>query len=96
MGDVVSSVFGGIGDIFGSLFGGGADDVQEQVLPPSAVETQAQRDQKELLEAREEDAARRRDARQKVITARAAGPQTLFKREGEIPKATKLGGGRRA
>lgn len=34
--------------------------------------------------------------RTKVATARAAGPQTLFTRPGEIPRATTLGGGQRA
>ena len=96
MGEVVSSVFGVAGDIFSSLFGGGAADVQEEVLPPSAGETQAQKDQKELLEAKKTAAERDREARQKVITARSAGAQTLFKREEAIPKATKLGGGRKA
>ncbi len=93
MGDVLSSVF----DVATlGLFSGGAAGVQEEVLPPSDEETQAQKDQRELLEAREREAARQSGARQKVITARTAGAQTLFKREGGIPKATKLGGGRRA
>lgn len=71
-------------------------DPVAQIKPPSGLETAAQKEQKELLKAKEAAATRIREARQKVITARTAGPQTLFKREGEIPRAVKLGGGRRA
>jgi len=92
MGGVISSIFSGIT----SLFGGGADEVKEVIEPPSGLETAAQLEQKELLAAQEKVASRRREARQKVITARAAGPQTLFKRPDEIPRAVKLGGGRRS
>lgn len=67
-----------------------------EVAGPSAAEIEAQKEQDELLKTRERKAAAERGSRQKVITARAAGPQTLFKREGEIPRAVKLGGGRRA
>jgi hypothetical protein len=91
MGDVLSTIFTGIAGIFG-----GGSEPQEQVQKPSVQETTAQKEQKELLTARETQATREREARQKVITARTAGPQTLFKREGEIPRAVKLGGGRRA
>lgn len=96
MTNVVSSIFEGVGDVFSSLFGGGAGDVQEVVTGPSAQETKAQKEQTELVAARERVAGREREARQRVITARTAGAQTLFKRAEEIPRATKLGGGRRA
>ena len=91
MGDVVSSIFTGIAGIFG-----GGPQPQEQIQGPSAAETAGQKETTELLSAQETLATREREARQKVVTARATGPQTLFKREGDIPRAVKLGGGRRA
>ena len=91
MGDAISSIFTGIAGIFG-----GEKQPQEQIQAPSAEETTAQKETTELLTAQEKVAASEREARQRVVTARAAGPATLFKREGEIPRAVKLGGGRRA
>ena len=69
---------------------------QPQIAAPSKVETEAQKTQRDITAAEKTKAAREAEGRAKVITARAAGPQTLFKREGEIPRAVKLGGGRRA
>jgi len=91
MGNAVGSIFKGISGIFGL-----SPQPQEKVQGPSQAETAGQKDTEELLDAQEKLAARERAARQKVITARSAGAQTLFKREGEIPRAVKLGGGRRA
>ena len=100
MGDAISSFFQASIDLpvnlFNTVFGGGADAVQPVVKGPSTQETTAQKEQKDLLQAKEILQAKEREGRQKVITARAAGPQTLFKRADEIPKATKLGGGRRS
>lgn len=67
-----------------------------QIAAPAAAETEAQKTQDDITKAEETRTAKEAAGRAKVITARAAGPQTLFKREGEIPKAVKLGGGRRA
>lgn len=65
----------------------------------TATETSIQKEQRlqeGLIEAKAVDQAQKANERSQIITARAAGPQTLFKREGEIPRAKKLGGGRRA
>ena len=66
-----------------------------QIAAPAPVETEAQTTQDEITKAEEVKTAQEAEGRAKVVTARAAGPQTLFKREGEIPKAVSLGGGRR-
>jgi len=49
-----------------------------------------------LIAAKGKVQAKEREARTRIITAGAAGPQTLFKRADEIPKALRLGGGVRA
>jgi len=86
---------GGVIDtIVGAIFGK-PDDPPPQIAAPAPVETEAQKTQEDITKAEEVKAAKEAEARAKVISARAAGPQTLFKREGEIPKAVKLGGGRR-
>lgn len=70
-------------------------EAKPQIAAPSAVETEAQKTQDEITKAQETKAAREAESRSKIITARTAGPSTLFKREAEIPKAVKLGGGAR-
>lgn len=62
--------------------------------PPARQEIQAQKQQEDLVDQKKRKEAQEREARGKTITARAAGPQTLFTRPGQIPKARKLGGGR--
>lgn len=64
----------------------------------TAAETTIQKEQRlqeATIEAKGAAQATEQQARSEIITERAAGPQTLFKREGEIPRATQLGGGRR-
>lgn len=63
--------------------------------PETAIEKE-QRFLEGLVEQEETVQAKERKARSEIITARAAGPQTLFKRADEIPLPTKLGGGREA
>lgn len=77
------------------LFSPAQNEAPPQIAAPSAVETAAQKTQDDLTQAREAKEARDADARSKVIAASSAGAQTLFKREGEIPKAVRLGGGAR-
>jgi len=74
-------------DVFSSLFGIGDKD-------PSAAEKQAQAKQEALAGAKARRETSERSARGKIITARAAGPQTLFTRAGSIPRPRALGGGR--
>jgi len=93
VGGVVSSIFSGIGNIVGSLFG--ASQPQQQIQGPSAEEVTAQNKQKALTESKARRESSERATRGRIITARAAGPQTLFTRPGQIPKARTLGGGLR-
>ncbi len=62
--------------------------------PETSIQKE-QRLQESLIESKASAQAVEAQERSEIITARAAGPQTLFKREGEIPRAKKLGGGRR-
>lgn len=61
--------------------------------PETAIEKE-QRLQKGLITAKETAQAVEKKDRSEIITARAAGPQTLFQREDEIKLPVKLGGGR--
>ena len=66
---------------------------ESQPQGPSAEEIAAQKKQATLTEAKAKRETAERAARGKIITARAAGPQTLFTRPGQIPRPVKLGGG---
>lgn len=83
-----------MGAILSSIFGGAQP--QPETQGPSAEEIAAQKKQKALTEVKTRRETSERAARGKIITARAAGPQTLFTRPGQIPRAIKLGGGQRA
>jgi hypothetical protein len=63
---------------------------------PSAEELAEQKRLEEQAKKRAALARAKGIERTKVATARAAGPQTLFTREGQIPRAVNLGGGQRA
>jgi len=63
---------------------------------PSAEELAEQKRLKEQADKKAALAKARGVERTKVATARAAGPQTLFTRPGQIPRPIKLGGGQRA
>ncbi len=78
-------------EILSSIFG--RSEPKAQVQGPSAEETAAQKKQEALTDAKTQRETSERATRNKIITARAAGPQTLFTRPGSIPRAVKLGGG---
>ncbi len=80
-----------MGDILGAIFG--KSEPKVEVQGPSAEETAAQKKQQALVDAQTQRETAERAARGKIITARAAGPQTLFTRPGSIPRPVKLGGG---
>jgi len=75
-----------MGEILSSIFG-----VQDK--GPSREEKEAQAKQESLTDAKNRRETSERSARGKIITARAAGPQTLFTRAGSIPRPRALGGG---
>ena len=77
-----------------SIFGAAKPEVKTQ--GPSAEEIAAQKKQSDLTAAKTQRETSERAARGKIITARAAGPQTLFTRPDQIPRPVKLGGGQRA
>lgn len=77
--------------LVGALFSG---PVEPKVKGPSAEEIAAQKKQENLTDLKSRRETGERKARGKIITARAAGPQTLFARSESIPRPTKLGGGR--
>lgn len=84
-----------MGAILSSIFGG--PKPQPEIQGPSAEEIAAQKKQKALTDVKTRRETAERATRGKIITARAAGPQTLFTRPGQIPRAIKLGGsGQRA
>ena len=84
-----------MGAILSSIFGGAQPQLETQ--GPSAEEIAAQKKQKALTESKTRRETSERATRGKIITARAAGPQTLFTRPGQIPRPIKLGGsGQRA
>ena len=60
---------------------------------PSKTETDAQQKQEKIIDLQEKRETGDRAARNKIISSRAAGAQTLFTRPGSIPKARALGGG---
>ena len=78
--------------ILSAIFGG--PEPQIQVQAPSTEETAAQKEAQALADAKTQRETSERATREKIITARAAGPQTLFTRPGSIPLPVKLGGGR--
>lgn len=80
--------------IISAIFGGSKP--QPQVQGPSAEEISAQKKQKALTDAKTQRETSERATRGRIITARAAGPQTLFTRPGSIPRPIKLGGGQRS
>lgn len=86
MGDVIDFVLAPAKAILG--IDGGPPDV----VAPSARETEAQTEQEALLTAREKLQRDEARGRQRIITARSAGPQTLLTRPDQIPKPVKLGG----
>lgn len=77
--------------LIGALFGG---PVQPETKGPSGEEIAAQKKQETLVDLKSQRETSERKARGKIITARAAGPQTLFARSDSIPRPRKLGGGR--
>ena len=77
-------------EILSSLFGKSEPAVEVQ--GPSAEETAAQKEADALASAKTQQETSERAAREKIITSRAAGPQTLFTRPGSIPLPIKLGG----
>jgi len=81
-------------NIISSIFGGSKPE--QQVQGPSAEEIAAQKKQKALADAKTQRETSERATRGRIITARAAGPQTLFTRPGTIPRPVRLGGGSRA
>ena len=83
-----------MGDIISSIFG--APQPQPETQGPSAEEIAAQKKQQALTDLKTQRETSERATRGRIITARAAGPQTLFTRPGSIPKARALGGGQRA
>jgi len=85
MGEIIDFLF----DPF-SLNNSSKEKGQQQA--PSAKETIAQTQQKEIIESQKTIQRDEAQGRQRIITARAAGPQTLLTRRGSIPKAIKLGG----
>lgn len=74
------------------IFGGSDDAKAAQPQGPSKTEVEAQEREKELLDIQEAKSVRESTARNKVITARAAGPQTLFARTGATAIPKKLSG----
>ena len=66
------------------------DEAKQQ--GPSQEETQAQKEQQNLVDAKTRQQTSERASRNKIIAARSAGPQTLFTRPGSIPKPRQLGG----
>jgi len=82
-----------MGDVISAIFGGGPKETQPQ--GPSAEELAEQKKQRELVEAKTRRETGEAAGRERIITARAAGPQTLFTRPGQIPRPVKLGGGQR-
>lgn len=89
MGGVLSSIVSVLG-------GRGSKDVEVVQQGPSPEETAAQKREQELVDAKTQRETAERASRAKIITARAAGPQTLFAAPGSIPRPIKLGGGQRA
>ena len=83
-----------MGTLLSSIFGAPKPQVKTQ--GPSAEEIAAQKKQQALTDVKTRREASERATRGKIITARAAGPQTLFTRPGQIPRPIKLGGGQRA
>ena len=81
-------------NIISAIFG--TSKPQPQVQGPSAEEKAAQKKQKKLTAAKTQRETAERATRGRIITARAAGPQTLFTRPGSIPLPRRLGGGQRA
>jgi len=81
-------------ELLSSIFGGSKP--QEVVQGPSAEETEAQKKAQALTDAKTQRETSERAARGRIITSRAAGPQTLFTKPGSIPLPKKLGGGLRA
>lgn len=79
-----------MGKFLGNLFG----SVKEEA-GPSEEELAAQKKEKALVDIKARGEASERTERSRIITARAAGPQTLFTRPGSIPRAVRLGGGQR-
>jgi len=77
--------------LIGALFGG---PVEPKVQGPSGAEIAAQKKQENLIDLKARREQSERKSRGKIITARSAGPQTLFARQDSIPRPTKLGGGR--
>lgn len=81
-----------MGELIGSIFGLAKPEAAK-AQGPSAEELAAQKEQQDLTDRKTSIQAGERAARNKIITARAAGPQTLFTRPGSIPKPRRLGGG---
>ena len=79
-----------MGNLLSAIFGG--PDPEVQVQGPSAEETAAQKEAEALADVKTQQETAERAAREKIITSRAAGPQTLFTRPGSIPLPIKLGG----
>ncbi len=77
-------------ELLSSIFGGSEPKVITQ--GPSAEETAAQKKQEDLIDAKTRRETSERASRNKIITARAAGPQTLFTQPGSIPLPVKLSG----
>jgi len=77
--------------LVGALFGG---PVEPKTKGPSGEEIAAQKKQENLIDLKSRRETSERKARGRIITSRAAGPQTLFSRPDSIPRARKLGGGR--
>lgn len=82
-----------MGEIIGAIFGGTPKETQPQ--GPSAEELAEQKKQKDLVSAKTRRETGEAAERNRTITSRAAGAQTLFTRQGSIPKPIKLGGGQR-
>jgi len=91
---IFTAVAGGVASAaVTQLFSGGSQP-KPQAQGPSIEETAAQKKQEALTDAKTQRETSERATREKIITARAAGPQTLFTRPGSIPRPVKLGGGR--
>lgn len=81
-----------MGDVVKAIFGTSKPEPKPQ--GPSAAELASQKKQQDLAEAKNRRESSERNTRTKIISARAAGPQTLFTRPGQIPRPVRLGGGR--
>jgi len=95
MGDFIRAIIRAPAQISESVLGIDGTSRPPRIQPPSPEETVAQEEEKVLTKGKISRESVQRAARGRIITARAAGPQTLFTRPGQIPLPTRLSGGLR-